>query len=253
MPDVINLGQFGAPHNPWEGLADNFAAGMKLGETKRSNLATEKQNKINSEITAANNKATLTAALAKEQFDQDSKNKQMAMEKYKQFSLVYAQMPDDKKKLFEQSDSGREYYTYTKKYLGPEFVDDTNKTVLHLPAEKVYEDQIKKNLASVQKAVLEGNATPEQMQYASIFHNNPNNINVAAQAVTSVMADPMIDKSDPVAVSNAVGERSKAIIEAQKILNRRPGDKAQQEINPRDPMGIYPDSSNPLSQSLGGM
>lgn len=241
MADVINLGQFGpARPNMLSGISESLSKDLVLKEQKRSNLANEKNQNLRTQ-------SEMAAALAKDQTEKKIQDQKMALEAYKNQSLVMAKMDPDKRALFEQSDAGREVYEHYKKYLGPEYVNTTTKTVNWLPPENVVEDKIKSNLAAVQQRVLDGTATENDKQYIAAFHNK-DNIGLLSSAFTSAMNDPMIDPEDPKAFMNAVTQKIKVAQQAINLWNNPNAPKT----DPKDPLGIYQDSSNPMSSALGG-
>jgi len=161
------------------GMVDALATGLKLGETRRANIASEgiqrDQNKINqtnvnlrSEELGAE-KSRLSSQLAKQTFDEAQTNRTNTMKAVENLSMYMNGKNKQEQEMFKTTDHYKEVSKLVKDY-APEFYDKDKKEIVTLSLSTMAEDKMKQNVARIQQKILDRQQIlPEEQQYLDVI------------------------------------------------------------------------------------
>lgn len=224
MPDVVNLGQFGAPReSDFSGLSDALYKGAVAG-------AQLQQNKI-AAAKAQKEKSELSLALAKQQFDEQQKNRENTMQAITQLSMYMNDKSPQEQEMFKTTDHYKELSNLVKKYT-PEFYNPDTKSIVTLQNKDIYESQLEKIKATnAQTLASGGQLTPGQQAAQDVLDNvDPK---LLASALDLASQDEAFISGTPEEKQAAIKTALQAVTQGRGTLHGSPLG------SPKDPLGLY--------------
>ena len=176
MPNVVNLGSPGDPReSPLSGMSDALMKGLEYRETVRSNKSREDITRQAGKTEAGNlevrrteaemEKSRLSAALAKQSFDEAQANIENVRSTHEKFSMMWNDMDPQKQQFFKSTDQYKELQKFFKSLnnLVPGLVDDKGDITTNANKD-IYETQIKKLEAQNAQVLASGGQLSEGQQ-----------------------------------------------------------------------------------------